>query len=426
MKRFHITASLALLTATLSASAQQPVQSDLVVHEWGTFLTMSGSDGATLDGMYHEEHALPSFVHSRSREELIMPKVILKGETPVIYFYTQRKQDVSVGVKFAQGTWTQWYPQAYAVTPSKNQRDVVDRMSGHIVWRATILPATSENAEILAPAPQGALWNYARDVDSSLVQTVNNNSGKKSIETERFLFYRGLGQRNLPLKMTSLNKGTLAYANTERQSLIHLFVLRVENGKAAYRYIPALAPRESLRGVVPEMKDALTVPEFKSRIEQELAQRLTESGLYPKEARAMVNTWSKSYFETEGIRVLYVLPQEWTDGFIPLRITPEPAKIVRVMVGRLELLTPGREKKVETAVLNLASPNADIRGRGFAVLREQGRYLEPLLRRTLKTSKNDTVQNLCQRLLRSKYVTNLNTDLAQISVSQLLAQSNKQ
>ena len=42
--------------------------SDLVVHEWGTFLAMQGSDGVTLDGMYHEEHALPAFVHSRSRD----------------------------------------------------------------------------------------------------------------------------------------------------------------------------------------------------------------------------------------------------------------------------------------------------------------------------------------------------------------------
>lgn len=424
MKSTYIVASLALLSVTGFAPAQQPDKSDLVVHEWGTFLTMSSSDGVTLDGMYHEEHALPRFVHSRTRDELVMPQVILKGETPVIYFYTHQKQNVSVGVKFTKGTWTQWYPQAHAVTPSKNQKDVVDKTSGHIVWRATILPS-SESSEKLTPVPKDALWNYARDVDSALVQTVNNNSGKKSIETERFLFYRGLGQAHLPLKMTSMDNGTLTYADTERYPLSHLFVLRVENGKAAYRYIPALAPGESVRDVVPEMTDALALPEFKSRIEQELAQRLTDSGLYPKEARAMVNTWSKSYFETEGIRVLYVLPQKWTDGFIPLRLTPEPTKIVRVMVGRLELLTPLRERKVEKAVLDLASPDAAIRQQGLAVLREQGRYLEPVLRRTLKTSRNETVTKYCQRLLRSKYVTNLNTNLAQISVSQLLAQSNK-
>ena len=40
-----------------------------VVHEWGTFLAMGGSDGVALDGMYHEEHGLPSFVHARGRDQ---------------------------------------------------------------------------------------------------------------------------------------------------------------------------------------------------------------------------------------------------------------------------------------------------------------------------------------------------------------------
>ena len=91
--------------------------SDLVVHEWGTFLGMSGADGTALEGMYHEEHALPAFVHSRSRDQLRLPTMLLKGETPVIYFYTKDKQNVTVGVHFPRGTWTQWYPQAAEVFP---------------------------------------------------------------------------------------------------------------------------------------------------------------------------------------------------------------------------------------------------------------------------------------------------------------------
>ncbi len=72
--------------AALASAAAMQVQaqsSDLVVHEWGTFLAMQGSDGVTLDGMYHEEHALPDFVHARSRDQLRLPSMILKGETPV-------------------------------------------------------------------------------------------------------------------------------------------------------------------------------------------------------------------------------------------------------------------------------------------------------------------------------------------------------
>ena len=95
---------------------------DLVVHEWGTFLGMSGSDGTSLDAMYHEEHALPGFVHGRARDQLRMPVMLLKGETPVIYFYTPRTVRVRVGVDFPQGIWTHWYPQAALVNPPLAQQ----------------------------------------------------------------------------------------------------------------------------------------------------------------------------------------------------------------------------------------------------------------------------------------------------------------
>ena len=53
-----------------------------------------------------------AFVHGRSRDQLRLPFMFLKGETPVIYFYTKEKQNVRVGVGFPRGIWTQWYPQA--------------------------------------------------------------------------------------------------------------------------------------------------------------------------------------------------------------------------------------------------------------------------------------------------------------------------
>ena len=88
-----------------------------------------------------------------------------------------------------------------------------------------------------------------------------------------------------------------------------------------------------------------------------------------KEAQAMVNTWKSSYFKTDGVRVLFVLPQSWTDRFIPMRVTPVPEQLVRVMVGRVELLDAARERRAEAAIRNLASPAADVRERAFDLLR---------------------------------------------------------
>ena len=64
---------------------------------------------------------------------------------------------------------------------------------------------------------------------------------------------------------------------------------------------------------------------------------LVRAGLYPKEAAAMVKTWRASYFTEAGTRVLYLLPQAFTDAVLPLRVQPAPEEVVRVLVGRVEL-----------------------------------------------------------------------------------------
>jgi hypothetical protein len=187
----------------------------------------------------------------------------------------------------------------------------------------------------------------------------------------------------------------------------HLFVVRVENGRGVYRYVPALSPGATLTGVIPSLAEAKPLGQFARDIANEMARQLTFSGLFAKEARAMVNTWTTSYFRTEGIRVLYVLPQTWTDAFIPMTVAPPPKEIVRVMVGRLELLSPDRERQAEAAIRSLADPDSTRRAEAFAYLREQGRYVEPVIRRVLKTSQNESVRLLCKRLLRTDFVTEL-------------------
>jgi hypothetical protein len=398
--------------------------SELVVHEWGTFLGVNGSDGSVLDGMYHEEHALPSFVHTRARDQLRLPIMLLKGETPVIYFYTPRPVQVRVGVGFPQGIWTQWYPQAAVVRPSVvQQAQSPDRLrDGRICWFADVIPASAAplgrvQEKGAAPRPafdlpatsSDALWNFARDVDAAYVKTTDATDPAGRSEYEKFLFYRGLGQARLPLQADARRGGTLALDHDARlgEGVRHLFVLRVEQGRGAYQYRPGLRPGEEVTGAIPSLDQALPLDRFTRAVADELAARLTESGLFAKEARAMVNTWSTSYFRSDGIRVLFVLPQSWTDAFIPMTIVPRPRQVVRVMVGRLELLSPERERLAEAAVGDLAGPDQARRQRAFQYLREQGRYVEPIVRRIARTTADDQVRTLCRRLLTTEFVTEL-------------------
>ena len=80
------------------------------------------------------------------------------------------------------------------------------------------------------------------------------------------------------------------------------------------------------------------VPSTLPALRRELAEALTAAGLYADEATAMLETWRLSYFESEGLRIFFVLPQAWTEAHLPLSIST-PADVTRLMVGRVELVT---------------------------------------------------------------------------------------
>jgi HEAT repeat protein len=94
-----------------------------------------------------------------------------------------------------------------------------------------------------------------------------------------------------------------------------------------------------------------------------------------------------------------------------MTIDPRPDELVRVMVGRIELLTPERERAAEKAISDLTSPDPTVRERAFATLREQGRYVEPIVRRTMESSSDERVKQLCRRLLLTDFITDIRTSL---------------
>src|SRR5439155_14266904 len=104
---------LGLASWTFSSPGNRPTAAtsgEFVVHEWGTFLSVQGSDGVTLGGMVDSDEALPPFVESRSIAAWRRSLMRIKGETPVTYFYTDRPRVVQVKVDMPEGVLTHWYP----------------------------------------------------------------------------------------------------------------------------------------------------------------------------------------------------------------------------------------------------------------------------------------------------------------------------
>jgi hypothetical protein len=119
----------------------------------------------------------------------------------------------------------------------------------------------------------------------------------------------------------------------------------------------------------------------------EIERQLVAHGLFPAEAKAMIDTWRDSWFE-EGTRVFYIVPRHEVDDILPLHITPEPAALVRVFVGRMELVTPARLTKMKAALL----------ANDVATLRRHRRFLQPIGRRLLTESRGVERARLERRL----------------------------
>jgi hypothetical protein len=92
----------------------------------------------------------------------------------------------------------------------------------------------------------------------------------------------------------------------------------------------------------------------------------------------MIETWRDSWFE-EGSRLIYLVPRGFIDKVLPLRVDPTPSQMVRVFVGRLELVTPATAKAVKAAL------NSHDEG----MLNKYRRFLEPILR-TLRADLPET------------------------------------
>src|SRR5690242_13027481 len=73
----------------------------LIVHEWGTFTSFSGSNGANLEFRPLVTNDLPAFIDSPNsiwlKERVAAQQ---RMETPVTYFYTDVPRTVNVRVAF--------------------------------------------------------------------------------------------------------------------------------------------------------------------------------------------------------------------------------------------------------------------------------------------------------------------------------------
>ncbi len=338
--RLPIVFLFGLLSCAIGATA-----SDLgAVHEWGTFTSVAGEDGAAmgwqaLTGLSD----LPCFVHHLDQRNLkVAGYATVRMETPVLYFYPLKPLTVSVHVDFPDGRVTEWYPQASGVQPSS-------RRNGWIEWTNV---RASEGGDALPQSGEASHYYAARETDAWPL-----GSGQ---EHEKLLFYRGIGNFGIDLN-TLVRQDGVSLRNLGSETIPLAIVFENHGGKIRYQSVRGL--QESVSVNFSEMNGSVDV--LRASLEDEL----TEMGLYRKEAHAMIQTWHDSWFE-EGLRVFYILPRSKVDALLPISIHPTPRQMVRLFVGRVELLSPVMRREIGSAL-----KDGDV-----TVLQRYGRFINAFMR----------------------------------------------
>jgi hypothetical protein len=353
-----------------------------IVHEWGTFTSFSGSDAVKLEFRPLVDVDLPRFVLDRGRQEG-KPNLLLKSnysvfqrmETPVTYFYSDREREARVRVGFPQGMLTEFYPPVERQLPAFNWFTEQPLTGAELDWgKVWIVPEDRLQVDLgdgkLAEQVRSRVlhrllpnsdnyphYAYARETDSALVYVERQASKQRPLAPygaffEKFLFYRGIGNFELPLQLSAAAGDRYELTNTGAEPIRSLFLVTAHDGKVRFAQFDGIQPGERL---------ALNQSQQDSTVEalgEAVVAALVEEKLYEKEARAMVKTWQSSWFGEDGTRLFYMLPQSVTDELLPLKIDPVPDETVRVMVGRLEIMRPEDEARVMALVQQSAKDRA--------------------------------------------------------------------
>jgi len=344
--------------------SSRPAADDLTVHEWGTFTSIADRDGKpvswnALDGIYD----LPDFIETLHGANF---KAGLRGtirmETPVLYFYSSVPTTASVHVGFSNGVITEWYPHASHVEPDPRkflQPDALYhwlQVNGSIDWGSVSI---EPGAALHFPAGDGESRYYAARETSSAPLTVTTPKG--ITQPEKFLFYRGVSAVHPPLSALATADGRVTIRNLGDDEIPGVILCERRGDALGYRVAGKL-----------DREMQLDPPELTSNnidaLARDLEAALNTQGLYPDEARAMIETWRTSWFE-EGTRLLYIVPRAFVDEVLPLSVSPAPSETVRVFVGRMELITPATEHAVEKALA----------ARDRRTIAKYDRFLTPIL-----------------------------------------------
>jgi hypothetical protein len=397
----------------LALAGERPADK-LVVHEWGTFTALQDETGRAIGGINVNDEPLPVFVHrigpgvvnddnGGKGLSVGLPDVTMRLETPVIYFYPPASGDkvstVDVSATFNGGLLTEFYPNSQLMIDGKPATQPSERITeslrGGVTWKNVTIGTNDP-----MPLTNSHVWVSPRNVDSSPIEV-----GK---EAEQYIFYRGCGHIEAPLRVRrdgdrlSLFAQYPSSGGAERRLWNPLVLPDMwlaefrADGTCAFREMSYERPKEESGIAVRD--GSFAGADFSganiAALKKSMRAALIKNGLFEKEADAMLETWRLSYFGSAGQRLFFIVPRQWTDAVLPLTIS-KPCELTRVMMGRIELITPSQRQAInQLLTADRTKPKVDVKatfaslGRfGYAMIQDERQRKEDAAKSPMKRSR---------------------------------------
>lgn len=404
--RFITLALLGLLATDRIASADVPT---MTIHEWGTFTNLQDGSGNSIGGINSDDEPLPPFTHNLRWDWSVgdaaaqlnnspfvkgfprcNPEVTIRLETPVLYFHPSTPAwapPVDVHVEFHGGFLTQFYPDASA---GKVENHISPNTVSHLDWTGL-----SIGGQHPGPETNSHVWTAPRQVAAADVTT-------RKHESERYLFYRGVGHLDAPLRLIQHDAaiGVHGQLDPEFGPSTRLDIPRLwycefrDDGTCAFREVPPLNISSDAQPILARFDRGFSNADFArdrlDALKSQMRAALMSEGLFGDETDALLNTWELSYFKSSGLRLFYIVPRQWTEHYLPLQTVPT-FSLTRVMVGRIDLVTPPQRDLLHAMTEQRDAQNGD------AVLWRQyvqlGRFRNALVLDELKHRPSATLQS---------------------------------
>lgn len=358
--------------------------SKFVVHEWGSVNLIQDSDRAIISGLVDDQSDLPPFVHVwTENKQSRFPMVI---EKPILYFYSDEAVFANVKVGCPEGILTQWWPQATRVTPaipSRPDQKMPELKNGVLEWNFVAVAPNVAEPE-LKKVPKNSWWPVARDTDSAIVRVKGGE--------EKFLFYRGASRMQSALGVQVNADGAFELRPVVADKPVrHVFTMHVPvKGEPKLGYVEDVKAPGATSKPLASAEEAAAI----------LRKILLAEGLYEKEADGMSKIWKEGMFEAPGLRAMYLMAEEDLNAFLPVTIQPSPDEFKRVMLVRMECLTPEREHEILGLIKQLGADNFRDRGAAQKALMQMGRIGQAMMRRYHAASDDPEIRMRLKTILK--------------------------